>query len=73
MNRTITTLFVIGVLLLMVVAPFSALAMLMMFLFAAGVIWFVSTLVQVVIGQEPRSFGASRSESHLSQPSNSDS
>ena len=55
MERSLTTLLIMGVLLLMIFSPFSALAMMLLFLFAAGVIWFVSTIVQIVIGHEPTS------------------
>jgi hypothetical protein len=55
MNRTLTSLFVMGLLILFVLSPFSALAMLMLVLFAGAVIGFVSTIVQAVIRYEPKS------------------
>lgn len=53
MNRTITSLLLIVLLMLLVISPFSALAMLMMVMFASAVIWLVSTIVQVIVKPEP--------------------
>lgn len=62
MNRLLTSLLVMVLLTLLVVSPFSALAMLMMVMFASGVIWFISTIVQVVIKGVPES---SKSDARL--------
>lgn len=62
MNRTLTSLLVMVLLTLLVVSPFSALAMLMMVMFASGVIWFITTLIQVVIKGAPES---SKADSQL--------
>ncbi len=62
MNRLLTSLLVMVLLTLLVVSPFSALAMLMMVMFASGVIWFISTIVQVIIKGAPET---SKTDSQL--------
>ncbi|ACK69308.1 hypothetical protein PCC7424_0852 [Gloeothece citriformis PCC 7424] len=45
MNRILSRLLIIAVLILIVVAPFSGLAPLMFFLLIAGVLWGLGTLL----------------------------
>lgn len=53
MNRAVTSVLVSGLLLLMILSPFSALAMLFLFLFIGAVAWFVSSIVHVVLHHNP--------------------
>jgi hypothetical protein len=68
MNRTLISLFVMGSLILFVLSPFSALAMLMLVLFAGAVIGFVLTIVQAVIRYEPKATSQRPEELGLSEP-----
>lgn len=68
MNRTFISLLVMGSLILFVLSPFSALAVLMLVLFAGAVIRFVSTIVQAVIRYEPKSTPQRPEEFSLSEP-----
>ncbi|XHX75793.1 MAG: hypothetical protein RBJ76_15200 [Stenomitos frigidus ULC029] len=46
MNRSLWTLFLLVALLMVVIAPFSALAMLMLFMVASVFVWASWTLIQ---------------------------
>lgn len=46
MNRILSRLLIVGVLILIILAPFSGLAPLMLFLLIAGVVWSLGTIFQ---------------------------
>lgn len=55
MNRNLTTILLVALLLLFLLAPFAGLAPLMLLLLVAGVIWGVGSLLQVLVfGEEDR-------------------
>lgn len=53
MNRTVLSLLVMTLLMLFVLSPFSALAMLMMFLFIAGIASTVNSMVHLIVHHNP--------------------
>jgi hypothetical protein len=54
MNNAIVSLLLIVVLCLLVISPFSALAMLMLVMFASALIGLVSVLIQSVVKHNPK-------------------
>jgi disulfide bond formation protein DsbB len=54
MNRAVTSLLVMTLLLVLVISPFSALAMLMMFLVVGAIVGIISSLVQIVLHHNPQ-------------------
>lgn len=54
MRNSVLMLFVLGLLLMAIVAPFSGLAMLMIVVFVAALIWAASTLVSSVFSSSDR-------------------
>ncbi|MBD1822626.1 hypothetical protein H6F51_08960 [Cyanobacteria bacterium FACHB-DQ100] len=53
MNRAVVSLLVMTLLILFVVSPFSALAMLMMFLLVAGIAGTINSMVHLVVHHNP--------------------
>lgn len=54
MNNTVLTILILALLLMSIIAPFSALSLLMAFVFVAALSWGVWTLVQTLIqGETP--------------------
>ncbi|MBW4442614.1 MAG: hypothetical protein KME10_15540 [Plectolyngbya sp. WJT66-NPBG17] len=53
MNRAVMSLLVMALLVVLVISPFSALAMLMMFLLVGGIAGTITSMVHVVLHHNP--------------------